>query len=210
MSWQGSDLRSGGTPVQATAIVAESRWRWLWLVGTALSVSGVVASVVTLYRGFVAFQQSGGSCASGGPFLIARHCSSSEIHQLFYGILGILVSGAAWAAFTAALRGPAYAVGLLIWVMVFGSLGYGFRGGREGLVPGITFELLAAGGLAPLLGARFDWLRRGGRPEPPPPGPTIVRAAVPVPVAAPAVAVSSAQDNNGPVPRRIVPPGGRR
>ena len=164
MSWHGSDVRLTGVVAHAPAIVSASRWRWLWLAGTALAAAGVVGFVFPLYRGFVAFRGSGGTCASGGPFVVGVHCSSAEIHQILFAILGILVCGAAWAGFTAALRGPAFAAALLIWVLVFGSLGSGFLHRREVLVPGATFELLAAGGLAPLLGGALAWVRRGGRP----------------------------------------------
>jgi hypothetical protein len=174
------------------------------VAGVALCAAGFVASLVTLYNGFVTLGLGGGTCASGGPFVVAHQCSSGEVRQLLVGLGGVWVCGG--ACFTAALGGPASAVGLLMWVGPFGLLGFGFLHGSGGLVAGIVFLLLAAGGLVPPLAGLLDWLANAGNPEPVAPGPMIVRATGRVPPA-PSTVTTPGQVTNAAVPRRIVPPG---
>jgi hypothetical protein len=136
---------------------------------------------------------SGGFCASGGPYAIApgHQCSSGDVRLMLVGILGGLVFAGILAAATSWLEGPVLAVSLLMWAALFGLLGWNFldlamnppkgQSSTGGWVAsGAVFELMALGGLIPVLVMAFNWLRRGGQPEPePPPIQPLVRAAVP-------------------------------
>lgn len=135
----------------------------------------------------------GGFCASGGPYVVAHQCSGGDIRLLMVGIFGGLLSAALYAGGSSALGRPASSAGLIAWSAMFGVLGWNFINqylhpvaGQSGsigfLIPGILFEVMAVGGLIPLIGGIKDDLRRGNRPDNPfarVSGPPIVRAVVP-------------------------------
>ncbi|HET7018849.1 MAG TPA: hypothetical protein VFI65_33335 [Streptosporangiaceae bacterium] len=167
------------------------------LVGAVMTLIGTAAftaclwSVATGMRNVI--RLDGGSCGTGGPYVIAHQCSGGDIRLLMVGIFGGLLSAALYAGGTSALGRPASAAGLAAWCAMFGVLGWNFINqylhpvaGQSGsigfLIPGVLFELMAAGGLIPLIGGIKDDLRRGNRPDNPwarVSGPPIVRAAVP-------------------------------
>lgn len=131
-------------------------------------------------------QTDGGFCASGGPYVIAHQCSSSDIRLIMIGIFGALIAAGFYAGGTAGLGSRAASAGLLLWAALFGSLGWNFlsagrHSGASGMLfTGVLFLAMAAGGLLPLLFSLAGDLRRGGQPDPVITGmPPLVRAAVP-------------------------------
>jgi hypothetical protein len=122
---------------------------------------------------------SGGSCASGGPYVIAHRCSGSDVELVLFGIFGMLLAALAVLVGLALLRGPLLAASLLMWTGLFGALGWNFlalgfspprgQGGGAWIACGVVFELMAAGGLIPVLvmlvnGTR-DRATRGAGPQ---------------------------------------------
>jgi len=119
----------------------------------------------------------GGSCASGGPYVVAHQCSGADIRLTLIGIFGGLVAAAFYSAGTSALSRPGSWAGLLIWTALFGLLGWNFistglrpptgHGTLSGLLfTGVTFLLMALGGLIALLVSVTSDLRNGDRPSP--------------------------------------------
>ena len=128
----------------------------------------------------------GGYCASGGPYVIANQCSSSDIRLIMIGIFGALIAAGFYAGGSAGLGSKAASAGLLLWAALFGTLGWNFlsagRSGASGLLfTGVLFLAMAVGGLIPLVLRLADDLRSpSGRPAPVVPGmQPLVRAAVP-------------------------------
>jgi hypothetical protein len=184
----------------------------LWL-GTALAAAGVAAGITAVYIAMRdLMQESGGTCASGGPYEIANQCSSGQIGLLVGGILAVLVFTALHAAMEHWADGPRIGWPAIIGVL-FLALGWNFidlgldpprdDGSAIGwLVSGVVFWLMAVGFLAPAAMRAAEWLRRGGAPEPVMFSQATVRAAPPPagtqpPVAAPAAVVPA---------RLVVPP----
>lgn len=135
--------------------------------------------------------ESGGACASGGPYAVAAgHECGSEAVLLIAGIVGLLVFGALFASATAALvegSGGGMDAAFLMWAALFGVLGFDFlqlgldppadAGGTGGwIVSGIVFELMALGGLVPLVWSVRELIARGGAAEAPLFGGPLVRA----------------------------------
>ena len=183
----------------------------LWL-GTALAAAGVAAGITAVYVGMRdLMEESGGTCASGGPYEIANECSSGQIWLLFGGIVAVLVFTALHAAMEHWADGPRIGWPAIMGVL-FLALGWNFidlgldpprdDGSAIGwLVSGVVFWLMAVGFLAPAAMRAAEWLRRGGEPEPVVFSQATVRAAGPLPGAQPPVAASSAV-----VPTRLVVP----
>ncbi len=128
----------------------------------------------------------GGFCASGGPYVIAHQCSSSDIRLIMIGIFGALIAAGFYAGGTAGLGSKAASAGLILWAALFGTLGWTFLStGRHNhatgmLFTGVLFLVMAAGGLLPLLFSLAGDLRKAGRPDPAVTGmQPLVRAAVP-------------------------------
>jgi len=167
------------------------------LSGAVLVLIGAAAFTACLWSAAAGVRDvmrvDGGSCASGGPYVIAHQCSGGDVRLLMAGIFGGLLATAIYAGGTSALGRGAGSAGLVAWCALFGVLGWNFveqylhpvvgQSGSIGfLVPGILFEVMAIGGLIWLLGGLKDDLRRGSQPDNPfarASGPPIVRAAVP-------------------------------
>jgi hypothetical protein len=184
----------------------------LWL-GTALAAAGVTAGITAVYIAMRdLMQESGGTCASGGPYEIANQCSSGQIGLLVGGILAVLVFTALHAAMEHWADGPRIGWPAIMGVL-FLALGWNFidlgldpprdDGSAIGwLVSGVVFWLMAVGFLAPAAMRAAEWLRRGGAPEPVMFSQATVRAAPPpagtqAPMTAPAAVVPA---------RLVVPP----
>jgi hypothetical protein len=122
---------------------------------------------------------SGGTCASGGPYQINpdQVCSAGQTGLLMGGIFGgllfagILIGASSWYG-GAKLSG----VGLLLWAALFGALGYNFMslglnppphmsGGTGWIVCGVIFLLMALGGLIPGLMALGSYFKDSAHPE---------------------------------------------
>lgn len=155
----------------------------------AVGAAGVTACLRSAATGMRdVMVTDGGTCASGGPYVVAHQCTSADMRLVMVGILGTLVSAGVGAAGTGMLGGRPGAAGLLVWAALFGTLGWNFidlglhppagMSGGGWKFTGVLFWLMAVGGLIPALVSAAGWLRRGGRPEPPviAPGP-VVRAA---------------------------------
>jgi hypothetical protein len=183
----------------------------LWL-GTALAAAGVAAGITAVYLGMRdLMRESGGTCASGGPYEIANECSSGQVGLLFGGIVAVLVFMALHAALEHWADGPRIGWPAISGVL-FLALGWNFidlgldppqaDGTSIGwLVSGVVFWLMAVGFLAPAAMRAAEWLRRGGGPEPALFTPATVRAAAPIAGAQPPAAAPPAV-----VPTRLVVP----
>ena len=128
----------------------------------------------------------GGFCASGGPYVIAHQCSSSDIRLIMIGIFGALIAAGFYAGGSAGLGSKAASAGLVLWAALFGTLGWNFvsigHSGAPGMLfTGVLFLAMAVGGLIPLLFRLADDLRGpSSQPSPVIPGmQPLVRAAVP-------------------------------
>jgi len=186
----------------------------LWL-GTALAAAGVAAGITAVYIGMRDLMvESGGTCASGGPYEIANECSSGQIGLLFGGIVALLVFTALHAAMEHWADGPRIGwpaiVGVLFLALGWNFIDLGLDPPRDDgtsigwLVSGVVFWLMAVGFLAPAAMRAAEWLRRGGEPEPVVFSQATVRAAAPVlgaqaPASAPAPVVPA---------RLVMPPPG--
>jgi hypothetical protein len=147
----------------------------LLVAAGAAGVTACLAGAATGMRDVMV--TDGGTCAGGGPYVVARECTNADLRLLMVGVLGTLVGAGFAAAGTGMLGGRPGAAGLLIWTALFGTMGWNFvdlgmhppagvsGGGWE--FTGVVFWLMAAGGLVPVLASVAGWLRRGGRPEPP-------------------------------------------
>ena len=165
------------------------------LIGLLLAIAGAAGFTACL-KSLVAGMEDvikvdGGSCASGGPYVVAHQCSGADIRLIMVGIFGGLVAAAVYAGGTSALGRPGSSAGLLIWTALFGLLGWNFistglhppagGGTLSGLLfTGAMFVLMALGGLIVLLVSVTSDLRSAGRPSPAITGmQPLVRAAVP-------------------------------
>jgi hypothetical protein len=145
---------------------------------TALGAAGVTACLFSAFTGMRdVMVTDGGFCASGGPYVIAHQCTGADMRLLMVSILGMLVSAGCYLAGTRMLGGWTGTAGLLVWAALFGTLGWNFidlglhppagmNGAGGWLFSGVTFWLMAAGGLIPVIVSAAGWLRRGGRPQP--------------------------------------------
>jgi hypothetical protein len=157
----------------------------LLVAAGAAGVTACLRSAATGMRDVMV--TDGGTCAGGGPYVVARQCTSADTRLLMVGILGTLVSAGFGAAGTGMLGGRAGTAGLLVWAALFGTLGWNFvdlglnppagMSGGAWKFTGVLFWLMAAGGLVPVLASAVGRLRRGGRPEPAFAAPLVVRAA---------------------------------
>jgi hypothetical protein len=159
--------------------------RWLASLGVFAGAAGFAAGLTCAYLAMRDLMvNSGGSCASGGPYQVAAgHECGSEAGLLIAGIFALLIFGAVFAAATSAGGeggwGPSgMDAGFLMWAALFGVLGINFltlgfdppanmSGAGGWIVAGVIFELMALGGLVPLTWSAREWLARGGAPEAP-------------------------------------------
>ncbi len=191
------------------------------LLGAVLVVAGAAGCTAFLLSASAGMRDvmstDGGFCASGGPYVVARQCSGTDMRLLLVGILGGLLAAGVYAAGTAALARPPAAAGQAAWIALFGLLGWNFisvgtqpragQGGATGwLLTGALFWLLAVGGLVPFAAGVIGDLQTAGRPDPVVAGmQPLVRAVVP-----PGLAVPHSSGFGGwPQPAGADWPGGR-
>lgn len=147
------------------------RSRLLGFPLTLLGAGGFAAALASLYIGMRhVMRTQGGFCASGGPYVIAHPCSSSDVKLVLFGVFGMLLAGLAVLIGLALVRGPLLAAGLGMWAGLFGVLGWNFlslgfspprgQSGAGGWIAcGVVFWLMAAGGLVPLVMMSVGWTR---------------------------------------------------
>jgi hypothetical protein len=151
-------------------------------LGVFAGAAGFAAGLTCAYLGMRDLMvDSGGSCASGGPYAVAAgHECGSEATLLILGIVALLLFGGIYAAATSAGGGPGSGMdaGFLMWAALFGALGFNFlslgfdppeqmSGAGGWIVSGVVFELMALGGVVPLVWSAREWIARGGAPEEP-------------------------------------------
>jgi hypothetical protein len=144
-----------------------------------VGAAGFAASLTTVYRGMRnVMLESGGFCASGGPYQInpGQVCSSGQGALLIGGVVaglvfaGILIAGSGWYG-----GGRLAGVGLLLWAALFGALGWNFlqlgfdppaqmNGAIGWIVSGVVFWLMALGGLIPGLISLASYFKNADRP----------------------------------------------
>jgi hypothetical protein len=171
-----------GEPPEGERPGGSSPRRWLAPLGVFVGAAGFAASLTCTYLAMRDLMvNSGGSCASGGPYAVAAgHECGSEATLLFVGIVALLIFGAVFAGATSAGGGPGSGMdaGFLMWAALFGALGFNFlslgfdppenmNGAGGWIVAGVVFELMALGGMVPLIWSAREWLARGGAPEQP-------------------------------------------
>ncbi len=133
---------------------------------TLIGVAAVVACLTVLFYCMRAVMDIGGSCASGGPYVVARPCPKGVGWMTPVSIFAGLAALGWMIAWNHGLSGPKWA--LLAWPALFLSLGYNFwdygldapggQGAVAGwIVCGVLFGLM--GGL-PLLALKSRTLRR--------------------------------------------------
>lgn len=145
-------------------------------VAGAAGVTACLASVSSGMRDVMV--TDGGSCASGGPYVIAHQCSGADLRMLLVGIFGGLLAAGVYAGGTAVLGGRGSTAGQAAWAALFGALGWNFislglhPGGQQHsavtawLITGAAFEVMALGGLIALLVTVAGDLREAGRVSP--------------------------------------------
>jgi hypothetical protein len=156
--------------------------RWLAPLGVLAGAAGFAAGLTCTYLAMRDLMvESGGACASGGPYQVAAgHACGSEAGLLIAGIVALLIFGAVFAAATSAGGGPGSGMdaSFLMWAALFGALGFNFlslgfdppesmSGAGGWIVAGVIFELMALGGVVPLVWSAREWLARGGATEQP-------------------------------------------
>jgi hypothetical protein len=162
-------------------------------LGVLAGAAGVAAGLTCAYLAMRDLMvEQGGTCASGGPYAVAAgHECGSEATLLILGIVALLIFGGVFAAATGAGGGPGSGMdaAFLMWAALFGALGVNFlqlgfdppqtmHGAGGWIVSGIVFELMALGGVVPLVWSAREWVARGGAPEEPLFRDPIVRAKV--------------------------------
>lgn len=135
-----------GVPAKAAALAA---------VGYA----GGAMCIVLVYLGMRSVMDVGGSCADGGPYVVAQTCPDEAVPALLLGIFGMFLFGAIATAGGFKVGGVWAAAPLIGWSALFGLLGWNFmeygvfaaQGSGIDLgwaICGIVFWVMAA---APLL-----------------------------------------------------------
>ena len=159
--------------------------------GAVVGAVGFTAALVAATRAMNEIMvETGGACASGGPYEIAQPCPEGTIAMLVGGILGGMVFALLLVGCSAALGGSVLGLSLLLWGATFGALGWNFvdlgvidaPGGEIDwgwAISGGLFWAMALGGLIPAALLAIGRIRRGSAPPQPvfTQGP-IVRAAV--------------------------------
>ena len=137
----------------------------------------LVACITILFLCARSVMAMGGSCASGGPYEIARPCPQGVGWMLPVSIFLGLFSLGVYVAGEAGLPGPSWAV--LAWPGLFLSLGWNFwefglkSGAADNIafvVCGVLFVLMGGGPLVAILRSkqmRRDLLWADAEPDPP-------------------------------------------
>lgn len=150
------------------------------LVATFIGAAGFAACLTGVYMAMRDLMiNSGGACASGGPYQINpdQVCSSGQTALLMGGIFAGLVFAGILVYGSEKLTGSYLGVGLLLWAALFGALGWNFvelglnppeslaSGATGWIICGVVFWLMALPGL--LLGLKnvADYFKAAANPE---------------------------------------------
>lgn len=128
-----------------------------------MSVLVLATTLTWVYLSMRAIMDIGGSCASGGPYVIETPCPDGAATLLSVGIPVMVLSTFAASGLALGLKAPALL--LPMWNILFGSLGWNFldygvsapdgSGPVVGwIVCGSMCELMALGGLALMISTR--------------------------------------------------------
>ena len=128
-----------------------------------VAVALIGVSLAWTYLGMRAVMDIGGACATGGPYVPAQQCPEGASALLSGAIPLLLLATFAASGIALTIRAPTLL--LLMWFLLFGSLGWNFLEYALAedpvvigwLVPGIMFELMAVPAL--LLWFGSSWLR---------------------------------------------------
>ena len=131
--------------------------------GLVVAVALIGVSLAWTYLGMRAVMDIGGACASGGPYVPVQPCPEGATALLSGGIPLLLLATLAASGIALTMRAPTLL--LLMWFLLFGSLGWNFLEYAVAedpvvlgwLIPGIMFELMALPAL--LLWFGSSWLR---------------------------------------------------
>jgi Short C-terminal domain len=121
-------------------------------LATYLGLAGVTVALVWLYESMRAVLAIGGSCASGGPYVVATPCPHGTGWTTVGAIFGGLAAAALYTAY-GLRQGPR--ITILVWSALFLALGWNFldfglhdngSGPASGwLVCAVVFALLGGG-----------------------------------------------------------------
>jgi hypothetical protein len=133
------------------------------VVGLVASVALVGVALAWTYFGMRSIMDIGGACATGGPYVPVQPCPEGASTLLSVGAPLLLLATFAASGIALTLRAPTLL--LLMWFLLFGSLGWNFLEYAVAeddivmgwLIPGIMFELMALPAL--LLWFGSSWLR---------------------------------------------------
>jgi hypothetical protein len=123
------------------------------LFGLAVGLAGSAAATTMVFLGMRAVMDVGGSCASGGPYVIANPCPTGSDAGVFLGIFLMLGSWGVAAYFGSRVGGLWSNAAIFGWAGLFISLGWNF----------LEAAFSAEGGVDPtgiLMGAMF-WAMGG-------------------------------------------------
>ena len=165
-------------------------------IGSFLSLAGATVGLTWLYLGMRSVMEIGGTCADGGPYVVAQPCPEGVPFLILGGIFGGLICLGLFVMWSSRLGGGYGTLAAFAWPALFLSLGWNFfefgldpPGEDEGavwgwLICGVVFALM---GGVPLLGLlRPTTLRKIlWPPDPDPFAPAAVpRAPIGVPLGA--------------------------
>jgi hypothetical protein len=150
------------------------------LVATFIGAAGFAACLTGVYMAMRDLMiNSGGACASGGPYQInpEQVCSTGQTALLMGGIVGGLVFSGILVYGSEKLTGSYLGVGLLLWAALFGALGWNFielglnppeslaSGATGWIICGVVFWLMALPGLLIGLKNVADYFKAAANPE---------------------------------------------
>lgn len=150
---------------------------------TAVFVSAALfaAALTGMYLGMRDLMiNSGGACASGGPYTInsGQECSDGQVALLFGGVFVMLIGGGLLMAASSWYSEHMHGVGLLLWAALFGVLGWNFidlgldpppnmSGAAGWIVSGVVFWLMALPALVLWAGTFIKMVKTEANPEAP-------------------------------------------
>jgi hypothetical protein len=131
-------------------------------LATYVGLAGVTIAIVWLYESMRAVMAIGGSCASGGPYVVATPCPQGTAWTTVGAIFGGMAMAALYTVY-GLRQGPR--VTILIWSALFLALGwnfldFGLHPGESGQAVGwvicaVVFVLMGAGPVIAIAWPRY-------------------------------------------------------